>query len=180
MDGRIKMNGVKKIGSLKLLIWVMVLALIASGCDFLDKKGERSDVVITDLIGGHYKERQVYGSEVLIQYGVWIGCVLKNNSNVRASVTSDWKFQIDDNLTIDAGNARSYFEKVKIPSEVGPLQEAIINIEFFYDSWNGSTLSGTKFSTDFFTQWHSLKATISIEDDNGHSYKINSSYEKDF
>ncbi|MDD5738669.1 MAG: hypothetical protein PHY72_01940 [Candidatus Pacebacteria bacterium] len=177
-----KMKEIKKLGKLKWLLafCVIALALIASGCDFLDKKGERSDVVITGLIGGHYKERQAYGSEVLVQYGVWIGCVLKNKSNVRASVTSDWKFQIDDDLTIDAGNVRSYFEKVKMPSEIAPLEEATIYIEFLYDSWNGSALSGTKFSTDFFTRWHTLKATISIEDDNGHSYRVSSSDKEDF
>ena len=147
---------------------------------FFDKKGERSNVAITDLIAGRYKDRHVYSGEELIQYGVWIGCVLKNNSNVPASITSDWQFQIDDNITIDAGNARSYFEEVKMPSQVGPLQEAIINLEFFYDAWNRSALSGTKFSTDFFSGWHHLKATISIEDDNGYSYKINSSSEKEF
>ena len=43
----------------------MALALIVSGCDFLDKKDERSDVVIEELVGGHYRNDTgpVYGND---------------------------------------------------------------------------------------------------------------------
>ncbi len=163
-----------------LTVCIMILALTASGCDYFDKKGERSNVVITDLFGGRYRDRHVYSGEELVQYGVWIGCVLKNNSNVSASITSDWKFVIDDNLTIDAGNARSYFDKVIMSPEIGPLQEAKIELQFFYDSWNRSDLSGTKFSKEFFAQWHEFSATITIEDDNGYTYSVNGNDKKDF
>ena len=72
-----------------LALWIMITALTASGCDFLDKKGERSDVVIEELFGGHYRNDTGPGGDWQIQYGAWIGCVLKNNSNVSANFTSD-------------------------------------------------------------------------------------------
>jgi len=153
----------------------MILSLTASGCGFLDKKGESSDVVIEELFGGHYRNDTGPGGDWQIQYGVWIGCVLKNNSNVPASFTSDWQFLIDDNLTIDAGNVRSYFDKVIISPEVGPLQEAKIELQFFDD-----TLSNTKLSKEFFSRWHNFSATISIKDDNGYTYSVSSKDKKDF
>jgi len=165
-----KMKGIKKSGLSKwLLIWIATLVLIISGCE----KEERSNVVIEELGGGHYMDKQSLGLG-LIQYGFWVECLLKNNSSIPASI-SDWKFQIDENITIIPTNSRSYFETVKSPTTIDPLKEAMIDLEFFFDSWDNTPLSNTKFSKEFFSRWHSLSVTVSIKDDNGYSYKVSDS-----
>lgn len=147
-----------------LTLWIIALPLIASGCDFLDK-GERSNVVIEELTAGQ-KRVSHYGGDQ-IQYSVWITCLLVNKSDVSANITPEWRFQIDDDLTIEVKNVRSYFNSVRMPAIVNPSDKAIIDLMYFDD-----TLANTKFSEEFFKYWHDLKATIAIKDENDHSYKI--------
>ena len=160
------MNATKKSGSLKrlLIVWIMALTLMVSGCNFLDK-GERSNVVIKKLTAGEIRVSHYGGDQ--IQYTVWITCRLENKSEVSASITPDWKFQIDEDITIDVSNSRSYFNDVRVPAIIEPSEEVLINLEYFDD-----TLEYTKFSEDFFGHWHDVKATITIKDENDHSYRV--------
>jgi len=149
------------------IVCLVSMALTVSGCNFLDK-GKRSNVVIKKLTAGEIRVSHYGGDQ--IQYTVWITCRLENKSEVSASITPDWKFQIDEDITINVSNSRSYFNDVRVPAIIEPFEEALINLEYFDD-----TLEYTKFTEDFFDRWHDVKATITIKDENDHSYKLSKS-----